>query len=56
MLDKPLCYFFGKFTKFNIKTRILETEKGTMILLPLDKIEKTGFLKDRTKKWLNSLV
>ena len=49
-------YFVGKFIKFNEKTRILDTKSGKQFLLPINKIEKSKVLKDKTKKYLSKLI
>jgi hypothetical protein len=49
-------YFVGKFLKFNEKTRILDSESGKQFLLPINKIEKSKILIDKTKKILSKLV
>ena len=41
---------------FNQKTRLLMTDNGTEILLHVNQMEKTRFLKDRTKQWLSALT
>lgn len=46
----------GKFLKFDIKTRILKTDKGYEILLLENKMDKTKALKEKTKKFLNTLI
>ncbi len=46
----------GKFLKFDKQTRILTTELGYKIYLPEDKIDRSKFLVDKTKKFLNTLI
>lgn len=55
-LDGTRTTIVGRFVRFDAKTRILYTESGTEILLPVAAAEKSRTLKEATKLWLRSLV
>ena len=44
-----------KFIKYDKKTNIIYTECGQTFILLESNMEKTPFLKNRTKEWLNIL-
>lgn len=54
-LEATRSLIVGKFLHFDAVKRILYTENGIMIHLPVTAMEKSRTLKDTTKRWLASL-